>query len=47
MGAFHRAGVPWRLQSLGIKLEEYVPAGLRALPIRVPPTASLFGVRRT
>ncbi|AKC86790.1 hypothetical protein [Pseudoxanthomonas suwonensis] len=37
IGAFHRAGLPWRLQNTGLRLAESIPAGLTPLQVRVLP----------
>ncbi|HEX7048862.1 MAG TPA: hypothetical protein VF188_01520 [Longimicrobiales bacterium] len=37
MGAFYRAGNPWRTQNVRRKLEEYAPAGIEAVVIPVVP----------
>jgi len=46
IGAFHAAGAPWRSQNLRIKLDEYLPAGLQAVPVRVLPTPRFHGITR-
>jgi hypothetical protein len=35
MGAFYQAGIPWREQNVESKLNEYIPAGIRGVPVRV------------
>lgn len=45
MGAFYQAGIPWRRQNAGIRLAEYLPAGLQANLIPVLPTARFSGVK--
>jgi len=45
IGAFHRAGLPWRTQNVGVRLAEYVPAGLEAVQIRVLPRLRFLGNR--
>jgi hypothetical protein len=37
IGAFHSAGLPWRTQNAGLRLAEYIPAGLAPVQIRVLP----------
>jgi hypothetical protein len=46
MGAFYSAGIPWREQNLGLKLGEYLPAGLQAARVRVLPVAGFVGAIR-
>lgn len=46
MGAFYRAGIPWREQNLGLKLDEYLPAGLVAVPVLTLPPSRFPGVIR-
>jgi hypothetical protein len=46
IGANNTAEIPWRLQNLGLKLEEYLPAGLTASPHRVYSKARFPGVLR-
>lgn len=43
IGAFYRAGLPWRTQNVGVRLEEYLPAGLEAVQIRVLPRLRFLG----
>jgi hypothetical protein len=45
MGCFYQAGIPWREQNVQIKLEEYMPAGLRAAFVDVLPLPRFAGVR--
>lgn len=45
MGAFYRAGGPWREQNVRIKLDEYLPAGLRAVVVPVLPVLPFAGAR--
>lgn len=46
IGAFHGAELPWREQNVGLKFDEYLPAGLVALPVRVYPKPRFPGVPR-
>jgi hypothetical protein len=39
MGAFYRAGMSWRQQNVESKIARYIPAGLRAVPVRVLPSS--------
>jgi hypothetical protein len=43
IGAFYRAGLPWRTQNVGVRLEEYMPAGLESVQIRVLPRLRFLG----
>jgi hypothetical protein len=43
IGAFYRTGLPWRTQNVGVRLDEYVPAGLEAVQIRVLPRLRFLG----
>ena len=43
IGAFYRAGLAWRTQNVGVRLDEYVPAGLEAVQIRVLPRLRFLG----
>jgi hypothetical protein len=45
IGAFHRAGLPWRTQNVAVRLAEYMPAGLEAVQIRVLPRPRFLGNR--
>lgn len=45
IGAFYRAGLPWRTQNVGVRLAEYMPAGLEAVQIRVLPRPRFLGNR--
>jgi hypothetical protein len=45
IGAFHRAGLPWRTQNVGVRLAEYLPAGLEAVQVRVLPRLRFLGNR--
>lgn len=46
MGAFYLAGTSWREQNVASKLNEYLPAGLRAMTQQVLPLPRFAGVRR-
>lgn len=46
MGAFYRAGIPWREQNTALRLAEYLPAGLVANLVPVLPARRFSGVRR-
>jgi hypothetical protein len=46
MGCFYQAGIPWRAQNVQIKLQEYLPAGLRPAFTEVLPLTHFAGVRR-
>ncbi len=37
IGAFASAGLPWRTQNTGLRLNEYIPAGLKAVQVRALP----------
>jgi len=43
VGAFYRAGLPWRTQNVGVRLAEYLPAGLEAIQVRVLPRPRFLG----
>lgn len=43
IGAFTRAGLPWRTQNAGLRLNEYIPAGLTPVQIRVLPRQRFGG----
>ena len=43
MGAFYRAGTPWREQNLHIRLGEFLPAGLGAVLVQALPNSSRTG----
>lgn len=43
IGAFHSAGLPWRTQNAGLRLAEYIPAGLAPVQVRVLPTPRFPG----
>lgn len=45
MGAFYRAGIPWREQNVRSKLNQYMPAGVRSVPVRVLPLTRFAGMR--
>ena len=46
MGVFYLAGIPWREQNVVLKLGEYRPVGLKAVPMRVLPRAPFVGVKK-
>lgn len=43
VGAFASAGLPWRTQNTGLRLNEYIPAGLVPVQIRVLPRQRFHG----
>lgn len=43
IGACYGAGLPWRLQNAGLRLAEYIPAGLTPVQIRVLPRPRFGG----
>ncbi len=43
IGAFHSAGLPWRVQNAGLRLAESIPAGLTPVQIRVLPRPRFRG----
>jgi len=43
IGAFYSAGLPWRTQNVGVRLDEYMPAGLEAAQVRVLPRLRFHG----
>lgn len=45
IGAFYRAGLPWRAQNVALRLAEYLPAGLEAVQVRVLPRLRFPGNR--
>lgn len=47
IGAFARAGSPWRTQNTGLRLAEYTPAGLTPVQIRALPRPRFRGNLRT
>lgn len=46
MGVWYAAGVPWREQNLLLKLGEYLPVGLTAVPLQALPRTPFVGVKR-
>ena len=46
MGVWYGAGIPLREQNVLLKLGEYMPAGLNAVPVRALPRSRFVGVRR-
>ncbi len=46
MGVWYGAGIPLREQNVLLKLGEYIPAGLNAVPVRALPRTPFVGVRR-
>jgi hypothetical protein len=46
IGAFAIAGLPWRTQNTGLRLDEYVPAGLTPVQVRVLPRLRFRGLPR-
>jgi len=46
MGVFYAAGIPWQEQNALLKLGEYTPVGLTAVPIRVLPKMPFVGVEK-
>ena len=46
MGVWYAAGIPLREQNVLLKLGEYMPAGLNAVPVRALPRTPFVGVRR-
>jgi hypothetical protein len=45
MGVWYVAGIPWREQNMMLKLREYLPAGLKAVPMRAMPRTPFVGVK--
>jgi len=43
IGVFHEAGLPWRTQNAGLRLAEYIPAGLTPIQVRVLPSPRFPG----
>ncbi|MGH7616425.1 MAG: hypothetical protein ACREPM_04285 [Gemmatimonadaceae bacterium] len=46
IGAFASAGLPWRTQNTGLRLDEYVPAALTPMQVRVLPRLRFRGIAR-
>jgi hypothetical protein len=46
IGAFHSAGLPWRLQNAGVRWQESIPAGLAPVQVPVLPQLRFKGIRR-
>lgn len=46
MGVWYAAGVPWREQNVMLKLGEYLPVGLKPVPMRAMPRTPFVGVKR-
>jgi hypothetical protein len=45
MGVWYAAGIPWREQNVMLKLREYLPAGLKPVPMRAMPRTRFVGVK--
>ncbi len=43
IGAFYGFGLPWRSQNIGLRLAEYIPAGLTPIQVRVLPRPRFRG----
>ncbi len=46
MGVWYAAGIPWREQNVLLKLGEYLPVGLKPVPMRAMPRTPFVGVKR-
>jgi hypothetical protein len=46
MGVWYEAGIPWREQNVMLKLGEYLPVGLKPVPMRAMPRTPFVGVKR-
>ena len=45
MGVWYAAGIPWREQNVMLKLREYLPVGLKPVPMRAMPRTGFVGVK--
>ena len=46
MGVWYAAGIPWREQNVMLKLREYLPVGLKPVPMRAMPRTRFVGVTK-